>query len=122
MLMQRPSKRELYKKIKQGQKLVELGNILLINPNVIAEDAIELSYRIENLQRVLYQLFDEIEIGHYVGAHPPRKSYETMILKCELFEFKWKCKKFGSDIYIKYCLKEESFFLVSLHKDRPKEP
>ncbi len=120
MQMKRPSKRELYNKIKQGQNFVSQENILLIDPDVIAEDSIELGYQIAKLQIVLGQLLDEVKIEHYVGAHPPRKSYEPKIKDCELFEFKWQCKRLGYDVYLKYCLKGETFYLVSLHKDKPR--
>jgi len=119
-LMQRPSKKELFNKIRQGKEIVAQGSILLVDPDVIAEDAIELGYQVANLKDILSQILDEIRIDHYVGAHPPRKSYEPIIKDCELFEFKWTCRIFGCDTYLKYCLKKEAFYLVSLHKDRPK--
>lgn len=120
-LMGRPSNKELFNKIKQGKESVTQGNILSIDSDVVAADAIELGYQIANLKTILYQLLDEVKIEHYVGAHPPRKSYEPTIKNCELFEFKWKSKKFGHDLYLKYCLKGGTFYLVSLHKDRPKD-
>ena len=120
--MQRPSKKELFNKIKQGKEIVAQGNIFPVEPDVIAGDAIELGYQVTNLISILSQLLDEIKIEHYVGARPPRKSYEPIIKNCELFEFKWTCKIFGCDTYLKYCLKGETFYLVSLHKDRPIAP
>lgn len=120
--MRRPSNKELYNKIKQGKEFVAQGNILLVDSDVIAADATELGYQVTNLKSILYQLLDEVQIEHYVGAHPPRRSYEPLIKNCELFEFKWTCKRLGYDIYLKYCLKGETFYLVSLHKDRPKAP
>lgn len=118
-LMRRPSNKELFNKIKQGKEVADQGNIFPINPNVIAADAIELGYQVINLKDVLCGLLDEVKIEHYVGAYPPRKSYEPIIKDCELFEFKWTCRIFGCDTYLKYCLKGEIFYLVSLHKDRP---
>ena len=88
-LMLRPSNREIFNKIKRGKETVAQGNIFLVDLDVIAEDAIELGYQVRNLQKILSQLLDEIGIEHYVGAHPPRKSYKTIIKDCELFEFKW---------------------------------
>ena len=120
--MNRPSKRELFNKIKQGKEIVVKGNIFSVDPDVIAEDAVELGYQVTNLKSILSQLLDEIKIEHYVGARPPRKSYKPMIKDCELFEFKWTCRIFGCDTYLKYCLKRDKFFLVSLHKDRPQAP
>lgn len=118
-LVRRPSNKELFNKIKQGKEVAAQGNIFSIDPNVIAADAIELGYQVAKLKDVLCGLLDEVKIEHYIGAHPPRKSYESIIKDCELFEFKWTCRIFGCDTYLKYCLKGEFFYLVSLHKDRP---
>lgn len=118
--MLRPSNREIFNKIKREKEIVAQGSIFLVDPDVIAEDAIELGYQVTNLKSILSQLLDEIRIEHYVGARPPRKSYKPIIENCELFEFKWTCRIFGCDTYLKYCLKKEVFYLVSLHKDRPK--
>lgn len=90
--MQRPSKKEIFNKIKQGKEIVAQGNVFSVEPDVIAEDAIELGYQVANLKSILSQLLDEIEIEHYVGAHPPRKSYETIIKDCELLSSNGRAK------------------------------
>lgn len=54
--MRRPSKRELFNKIKQGKEFAAEGNVFLIDSDVIAADAIELGYQVANLKRVLCQL------------------------------------------------------------------
>ena len=68
--MQRPSIKELNRKIKIGKNIVAQGNIFLINIDAIAADAVELGYQVSNL---------------------------------------------------KYCLKNDNFYLVSLHKNSPKD-
>ncbi|NNK86381.1 MAG: hypothetical protein HKO91_12615 [Desulfobacterales bacterium] len=118
--MQRPSIKELNRKINFGKDIVAQGNILLINPDSIAADAEELGYQTSNLKNVLLKLLEEVQSKHYVGAHPPRKSYEPLIKGSDLFEFRWESKRFGCAIYIKYTLKNEIFYLVSLHKHRPR--
>ena len=121
-MTRRPSNKELFNKIKQGKEFAEAGEIRLVDPDVIAIDAAKLGYRAKNLQSVCSELLEEVKIEHYVGAHPPRKSYEPLIKDCELFEFKWTSRKFGCDVYLKYCLRGGTFYLVSLHEDRPKTP
>jgi hypothetical protein len=51
--MERPSKRELYKKIKQAKEIVSNNKLLNIDSAVIAEDAIDLGYLINDLKAVL---------------------------------------------------------------------
>ena len=121
-MIRRPSNKELFNKIKGGKESVAQGKVLPVEPDVIAEDAVKLGYRVKYLQGILSDILEELKNEHYVGAHPPRKSYEPMIKDCELFEFKWISKRFGCDVYLKYCLKGGTFYLVSLHEDRPKTP
>ena len=119
--MRRPSNKELFNKLRTGKKIVDIGNIYLINQNSIAADAIELGYQISNLKEILSALLEEVQIENYVGGHPPLKSYEALIKDSELFEFRWISKRMGCNTYLKYCLKDEKFYLVSLHKHRVKD-
>jgi hypothetical protein len=121
-LIRRPSNKELFNKIRDGKEAVEQGKIQIVDPAVIAGDAVVLGYQVKNLGNVLFNLLGELRIEHYVGAHPPRKSYVPLINDCELFEFKWTSGRLGCDVYLKYCLKGNIFYLVSLHEDRPKTP
>ncbi|MFH2047525.1 MAG: hypothetical protein ABIK92_20550 [Pseudomonadota bacterium] len=116
--MQRPSKREIHLKLERAKTIVEHVDILIIEPDVIAEDAIELGYRIEKLKAILIQILDELEIQHYAGDYPPQRSYEREILNSELFAFKWKSKRLGCTVYLKFCIKNDKFYLVSLHQNR----
>ena len=93
--MQRPSNRELYNKIKYGKELVDEDKVLQIDPDVIATDAIELGYQVAKLKSILSTLLDEVQNKHYVGGHPPKKSYKSIIKGSELFEFRWVSTKLG---------------------------
>lgn len=116
--MERPSKRELYQKIKQAKEAVSSDSLLIFHAEVIAEDAIDLGYLVNDIKAVLLTIFDEIDLDYYAGSHPPQKSYETQIKGSELFAFRWKSKYFGCEVYLKYCLKGEKMYLVSLHQNR----
>jgi hypothetical protein len=116
--MERPSKRELFKKLKQAKEAVSSDSLLIINSEVIAEDALDLGYLVIDLKNVLLTLFDEIDPDHYAGNYPPKKSYESQIKGSELFAFRWKSKYFGCKVYLKYSLKGEKLYLVSLHQHR----
>ncbi len=43
-MIRRPSKKELFNKIKDGKESVELGRIQIVEPDVILEDATKLGY------------------------------------------------------------------------------
>lgn len=116
--MKRPTWKELTNKIRTAADLVSSGKIKILDPVVIAYDAIELDYQANNLQSVLLSVLDEIEPGNYAGTRPPQKSYKTEIKDSELFAFSWPSRLFGFETYVKFCFKKDCFYLVSLHPDR----
>ena len=119
-VMIRPSKKELFNKLKQAQKAVCEGSVFLIDQTIIAADAIDLNYPIADLGNVLSQLLSEINPTFYVGTHRPQRSYESEIEGLELFAFRWASKRFGCDTYLKYAINQGRMWLVSLHMDRKK--
>ena len=56
----------------------------------------------------------------YAGTWPPQKSYEKTIAGKELFAFCWHSEKFGKKMYIKFALKENRYYYLSLHKSKEK--
>jgi hypothetical protein len=116
--MNRPSPRELFKKIAEAKELVTEGQVLIIHQEILAEDAIELGYEVAELQKVLSTILEEVDPQHYVGMHPPQRSYESNITGAELFAFRWLSRRFGCEVYLKFTLKERCLYLVSLHEHR----
>lgn len=120
--MQRPSNKELYGKLRDAKAEVRNGNVLLIDPDVIAEDAIELGYDIgSELLEVLGELLEETSVTHYAGLRPPQRSYKREIECLELFPFMVKSSRFTCMLYVKFALSGGSLWLVSLHQDRRKK-
>jgi hypothetical protein len=119
--MQRPSYKELFKKIREAREAVAKGRIVILNQNVIGCDALELGYLIEEeIVNVLSGLLDEILPKNYVGKRPPEKSYEDEIKDLDLFAFKVESSWFRCRIYLKFALTGGSLWLISLHQDREK--
>jgi hypothetical protein len=116
--MQRPSWKELSKKLNQAKEAVVSGSIKTVDPVMIAADAIELDYQVSELKNVLVSLLDEIKPIHYAGSRPPQKSYKSEIIGAEIFAFRWLSKILGCETYIKFCFKQDSLYLVSLHRHR----
>lgn len=58
--MERPTWKELSNKINQAKEAVSNGKIRNVEPIVIAADAIELDYQVNDLQNVLLSILDEI--------------------------------------------------------------
>ena len=70
---------------------------------------------------LIQTLLHEIEPGDYIGGRPPKKSYESTIEGKELFGFSWDSVKCGKKMYLKFALKNDKFYYVSLHEDKPSE-
>ena len=98
--------------------LFHIDAIRIIDPVVIAADAIELGYQASQLQDVLKFILEEIGPQNYAGYHPPQKSYKSEIRGLELFAFRWISKYFGCEAYLKFCLEQDCINLVSLHPHR----
>lgn len=116
--MERPSGKELFNKINQAKEAILNDAIRIIDPEVIAADAIELGYQVIQLQEVLKFILEEIGPPNYAGSHPPQQSYKSEIRGLELFAFRWISKYFGCETYLKFCLERDRIYLVSLHPHR----
>ena len=116
--MVRPSNKELTGKIRQAKEALLEGRIALVEPDVIVTDALELGYLIENMVNILSDILNEVTPGDYAGTRPPQRSYEDNIRDCELFAFRWQSKLFGCETYLKFTLKDDTLWVVSLHEHR----
>ena len=120
-MIKRPSSKELYDRIRQARILVDAGPIYLVEDDPIIADALELGYDIAGISEVLKRLFNEISHKDYAGTKPPQRSYKTPILDCELYAFNWESRFLGCRVYLKFALKGDALWLVSLHEDRSRK-
>jgi hypothetical protein len=116
--MDRPSHKEINRKIKQAKETVSENRISILNPVNVAADVLELGFNLRNIANILNDLLEEIKPNDYVGQYPPQRSYEDEIKDCELLAFRWLSKKLGCRVYLKFTFKGYRLWLVSLHEDR----
>ena len=116
--MRRPSYKEINQKIKQAGRAISEHRISLINPISIAADALDLGFPIESIGKILNDILGEITPKDYAGQLPPQRSYENKIFGSELYSFRWLSKRLGCNAYLKFAIKENQLWLVSLHEDR----
>ncbi|MBT3394128.1 MAG: hypothetical protein HN411_03335 [Waddliaceae bacterium] len=91
------------------------------NPSKVVGELFELELeKTEALWIVLLDLLKEIELSDYSGASPPLKSYEPKIANCELYAFTWESSLLKKTMYLKFAIKNDCFYYVSLHQSRPK--
>ena len=119
--MKRPSHKEITKKLVQAKNAVEKNKILYINQSALISDALELGFLFkDDIKKILTELLSAVTPDDYVGGRPPHKSYESKIVGIELFAFKIKSYLLNDIIYFKFAVVNNYFYLVSLHKHRPK--
>jgi hypothetical protein len=118
--MKRPSHKELNSKILQAKDAISKGLVSIIDPIVIAADAINLGYLIKEINDVLLELLDELKPDYYAGSYPPQRSYEQTIKGSELFAFRWISQRFGCDTYFKFAFAQGRLWIISLHEHRNK--
>jgi hypothetical protein len=118
MIMGRPSPKEINAKIKQAKEASSQNRISIVNPMSVAADALELGINIRRIPNILVDFLKEITPNHYAGQYPPQRSYEPEIEGCELLAFQWLSEKLGCRVYLKFTIKGNQMWLVSLHQAR----
>ncbi len=119
MYSNRPSHGELNKKIKTVKAALISKNGIYANLNKAVGELYELEMESDNqIWKLISELLDEIEPKDYAGGRPPQRSYEKTIENKELFAFCWDSSKLGKKMYIKFALKEDRYYYVSLHKSK----
>jgi hypothetical protein len=114
--MKRPSYREIDRKLKAAKAAVKSGYVFLVKEDVITSDALELGFLAEeDLIGILSELVESTTPDDYRGTKPPQKSYEKKIEGVELFAFQVKSAILDCDVYYKFAIKGDCFYLVSLH-------
>jgi hypothetical protein len=116
--MRRPTYSEIQRKIKVAKESISKNNFSILKPKVVMSDVLGLGILMEELNPLLIDLLNEIRPEHYAGTYPPQRSYEEKIFQSELFAFRWESKRLGCMTYLKFTLRENRLWLISIHQDR----
>jgi hypothetical protein len=115
----RPTHRELIKRIREAKEFLNDRNGLFANPSKTIGELNDLDIADSNdVWKLIRELLDEISPDDYRGSKPPQKSYEKIIADSELLAFSWWSPKLEKKMYIKFVLKNERYYYVSLHECR----
>ena len=118
-LSQRPTKREIDKRLKEARQALLKEQTAFANPAKAVGELMELGVGdTEEMWTLILDLLEEIEIDNYVGSNPPQKSYERTITDCELWAFDWDSTLLKKRMYLKFAIKKESFYYLSLHESK----
>ncbi|MBN9377480.1 MAG: hypothetical protein BGO14_10325 [Chlamydiales bacterium 38-26] len=118
----RPSDRELTKRLSEAKEFLKKRHGLFANPSKAMGELNDLDIGDSNdVWQLIRELLEEISPKDYKGSRPPQKSYEKAIAGLELLAFSWWSSKFAKEMYIKFVLKNERYYYVSLHQSRSTE-
>jgi hypothetical protein len=118
----RPSDRELAKRLNEAKEFLKNRHGLFANPSKAVGELSDLDIGDANdIWQLIRELLEEISPNDYRGTRPPQKSYEKAIAGLELLAFSWRSPKFAKQMYIKFVLKDERYYYVSLHQSRSAE-
>lgn len=119
MQSNRPSDRELTKRLNEAREFLRHQPGLFTNPSKTMGELNDLEIGDANdVWKLIRELLEEITPNDYKGSHPPQKSYEKAILGLELLAFSWWSPKCAKQMYIKFVLKNDRYYYVSLHQSR----
>lgn len=116
--MKRPSSREIDKRLREAKEALKGGTQLFSNLNKVVGELMDLEVETEALWPLIGRLLDEIRIEDYAGQYPPKKNYEPVGTKYELWAFSWKSDLLGKWMYLKFSVNSGCFYYVSLHESR----
>lgn len=122
MYGKRPSDQELSKRLNEAKEFLRNRQGLFANPSKAVGELNDLDIGDTNdVWLLIKELLEEISPKNYKGSRPPQKSYEKAIAGSELFAFSWWSPKYAQQMYIKFVLKNERYYYVSLHESRSAE-
>ena len=119
--MDRPSHREINRKLAQAKKAATGKRIAIVQQEAIYSDLLDLDILVGEFVETLPVILSEIKPDNYQGQRPPARSYQQSIHDCELFAFRWSSKIFGCQLYLKFALKKDMLWIVSFHRHRAKK-
>jgi hypothetical protein len=118
----RPSDRELTQRINEAKEFLKNRYGVFANPSKAVGELNNLEMEDANdVWSLIRELLEEVIPKDYKGTRPPQKSYEKTIAGLELLAFSWWSPKCAKQMYIKFVLKNERYYYVSLHPSRSTE-
>ncbi len=117
MYSNRPSDRELFKRLDEAKECLKNRYGVFANPSKAVAELNNLDIGDANdVWSLINELLEEIFPKDYKESRPPQKSYEKLIEGYELLAFSWWSRKCAKQMYIKFVLKNRRYYYVSLHQ------
>src|SRR5271170_4422535 len=114
---QRPTGREVDKRLKEVKEALKSRKVAFANIAKAVGELMRLEIDgTDELWDLILGLFEEIMIGDYAGGRPPQKNTEPDGTGAELYAFCWNSRHYGKRMYLKFAIKDGTYYYVSLHE------
>jgi len=115
----RPSAKEIDKRLKEAKDALRNRRTLFANPSKVVGELARLEIDdSDDVWELISLLIDELQLCDYAGGHPPQKKLRNSIADCELWAFTWMSSVLKKQMYLKFSIKERTFYYVSLHESK----
>lgn len=116
---QRPTTNEILRKLKGAIEAIQSNRVGFANRPKIVGELYELGAgESSELWDLILKLLKEIKSEDYDGGHPPQSSNEKAIKGKDLWAFSWDSGRLKKRMYLKFALKDDIFYYVSLHESK----
>ena len=117
--MDRPGAKEIDKRLKEAKEALRNRRTVFANPAKVVGELANLEIDdSDDVWELISLLIEEIRLNDYKGGRPPQKSYEPSIADCDLWAFSWASSILKREMYLKFSIKEGTFYYVSLHESK----
>lgn len=129
MLGHLPTPKTITAKVREAIAALDAGKYAAIAEKHVTADMDEMGLEsIEAYWDAVFEFLHEIESeikrttaeACYVGGRPPQRSYEHPFKNLELFAYAWHSQSAGCRMYLKFGIRNGTYYHLDCHKDRPK--
>lgn len=120
LMHSRPSDHEICRRLQEAKEALRSRKMNFACSSKVRGEisALNLGDSSEVWDLILKVLIEEINVNHYSGRRPPEKAYEKIIETKDLWAFCWYSKILKKKMYLKFAIKNNIFYYVSLHESK----
>jgi hypothetical protein len=120
-----PTPKTIAAKVREAIEALDNGKFAAIAEKHVSADIDELGLdSADDYWDAVYGFLNEIQdVGPakcYVGGRPPHRCYESGFQNLELFAYAWDSPSAKRRMYLKFGIRNETYYHLDCHEDRPK--
>ncbi|MEN3944222.1 hypothetical protein WJU23_23165 [Prosthecobacter sp. SYSU 5D2] len=120
-----PTPKTVVAKVREAIKALDNGKYAAIAEKHVSADLDELGFTsVGDYWDAIFGFLHEIQAAGpascYAGGRPPQRSYERGFQGLELFAYAWDSPSAQRRMYLKFGIRNETYYHLDCHEDRPK--